>query len=748
MPEFKITIRTGNQHYHIAYINDKTMQGTTSESKGHSHQIVFTSPPPLTYIDQMTGIPQQEVLPPKWIVYPAGKDSHTHELTDYIPKETKKNFSEKEDYDTTIRLYKEWKELEREARVAGLQSEGYYDGTGQWDNKTKEELIKKERAAETVNKLEHNIDLLSGYQRQNRTEPQPLPTEEGDQRGADILKYVFKNIDDLCDYQREKTKVFEDEAIVGRGVLHKGLDFDKDIKGRIIISRFPWYNCAFGPHSKDDLSDCEGIVKEERYSKGKIKELYPNAFPDMSPTQPETEFSAANAKTEDGNTSHGMVTMSTTGDLSDDTDDVASKDYLVIECQRKIYRRVFVLANDDGFVYNAEGWAEVDIKSAKSIDGFHVITRNPYSIRLTKVIETKPIVLERDYVDWDTFDLFPVYAKKRSSPVGKVRFWGKIEGGKGLQNLINKTYSQFIDILNKMAAYGWFYDSNTFDTNMDKKIFLASSTSPGFIAKIANTEHPPRKEEGVKFPVELVNAIAIFNDNMREIMSINLELMGNADKNTSGVAMRQKITQQLLGNDYLYDNLSMTEKILWKSVIKDIQKIYTPERILRIIINQSQKSKEPLKIGGRNLVIPGRSQSQAQQQVQGLVPQNGQQPMPSQQDSNDQITLQEVTELLSTLDFAYYDVTIGESPASPSAMMSIFSFLLEMAGKGMQAPVSSFLKFAPIPQAVKDEILEQVKQQQTIEAQKDQMKYGTEIKKSMIAQQGKMMDRRQGGQQQ
>ena len=103
--------------------------------------------------------------------------------------------------------------------------------------------------------------------------------------------------------------------------------------------------------------------------------------------------------------------------------------------------------------------------------------------------------------------------------------------------------------------------------------------------------------------------------------------------------------------------------------------------------------------------------------------------------------------LLDTVDFSDYDVTIGESPASPSAMMSTFSLLLEMGGKGLMAPAEALLKVAPIPQSVKDTILESIKQQQAVEQQKDQMKYGTEIKKSVIAQQGKMMSNRmkQGG---
>ena len=88
-----------------------------------------------------------------------------------------------------------------------------------------------ERAALTINEIEPKIDLLSGYQRQNRTDFKFMPVEEGDQRVADILNVVVKNITDQCQYPHEETLVFEDMAIRGRGCFNIYVSNEKNILG-------------------------------------------------------------------------------------------------------------------------------------------------------------------------------------------------------------------------------------------------------------------------------------------------------------------------------------------------------------------------------------------------------------------------------------------------------------------------------------------------------------------------------------
>lgn len=655
MAELLKTTKTGQgraSHYHIAYLDDN-LQGKLSISAAkHTHDVVYRP----SEIGEEGG---------SFIIYPA-EDGHTHELVGYditLPKEEKE-----EDSQIVTDLLAEFtdaKKREEASRNAGYESEDMY-ANKHWDAAKKKELEGKDRAAITVNKIEQKLDNLSGYQRQNRMDIKYLPTENGDGIVADILNIVSKNCLDSCHYQREKTKVFDDAVLVGRGLFNIYEDFDRDIYGKIIIERFKWDECFFAVHEKEDLSDSDWIIKTKWYSKAKVKETFPEEFEKLSP-----EIKV---------------------DERVDVQDLYSGDnYRLFERWKKVYKRVFILVNpEDGFSYNAAGWKKEDMNAVKDM-GFKIIPRVVHKMRITKVISS--VLISDEYIEEESedFPIIPLYAKFRND-----KFWGKVEGVKDLNRLINKAYSQFVDIINKVANYGWFYDSETFPNKKALAKWIDNASSPGFNQEVSDTNKLPPKAEGVKFPAELVQAIAMFSNDMREVMNINLEMLGENITGQSGVAVRQKIAQQLLGNDFIFDNLSFAEAKIGKILVKKIQKLYTPEKILRIIKNQSIK--EDVEIAG--------------------------QPLESYNEDD-------ILRLLQTSDLAEYDVIVSESANSPSVMMGNFLLLMELAGKGVDIPPQAIIEYAPIPN--KEKILRMIAEQMQIQQERDNQKYNTEIQKTLIS---------------
>ena len=713
----------GRGHYHIVYISERG--GMISTNQGHTHGM-----------ELVQGNPQQTDLNPEspaygsiiaeatqsfWRVFPA--EDHTHELIEHIPQITQKKEKERDIVKQIINLYAQAKKNEEYAISEAMDAEEMYEHK-QWKQQDKDTLESQDRAAVTINKCEEKMDNLSGYQRQNRTDIKFLPTEEGDQRVADILNIVVKNITEQCYFPREETKVFDDSGITGRGLFNIYPDYDIDIHGKIVVEKFPWDECHFGPHEKEDLSDCDYLVKTKWFPLSKLKEMYPDKAGKLTPENREMEQSTK-GDSEDWDTTHGKTTITAGDDLVDKT----NKQYKMLECWRKVYRNVNLLINSqDGFVFSADGWNDRDVKMAMTIPGFRAIPRLVYDMRVTKVISQ--VMLEDYYPDlaYNDFYIVPLYAKKR-----KNNFWGKIKGAKDIQKLINKAYSQFVDILNKMSAYGWFYDDETFPNRNEEAKFKRNASSPGFTQKVGNVAKPPQKVEGVKFPDQIIGAIQLLSTDMREIMNINLEMMGMGGQSQSGIAIRQKIVQQLLGNDFLFDNLSFAKQKLGKIIVAMIQKMYSPERLLRIVLNQNMR--ESVTIGGASIDTPQARQKQMQQMEnqQRSQVQNPQQINPQQMERF--ITQQEIVNLLQNEDITKYDVITAESPASPSAMLSNFMFLLEIAGRGVPIPPTALFKFAPIPD--KEKILAEIERQAQADFQRETMKYDTEIQKSLIAQQGK-----------
>ena len=206
------TVRKGNGHKHIVYTNDRTGKGFTSISKGHSHVMRFE-------VDQKPTM-GGEMVPlgtGRWILEPA--DGHTHDIIPIMPVEIKKKENDEDIVSECLRLYRYARDLEKPARIQGRESLKFYEGE-QWDDSVVTQLEKEKRACLTINQIESKIDLLSGYQRQNRTDIKYMPVEDGDQRVSEITDIITKNILENCNFRFEETDVFDDMTIVGRGLFN------------------------------------------------------------------------------------------------------------------------------------------------------------------------------------------------------------------------------------------------------------------------------------------------------------------------------------------------------------------------------------------------------------------------------------------------------------------------------------------------------------------------------------------------
>lgn len=676
------------KHTHVAYLNRNTRSGATSLDKGHSHVITYQQPTPPQIGPDGAMLPDS---PGGYMLEPA-TDGHSHSIAVAIqPKESKKSDTGKKLAEKCRHLFLAARELEADFRKNGEEAEDFYYGE-QWKKEDKGKLEGEDRAALTFNEIEAKIDLLSGYQRQNRFDIKFFPTEEGDARVADILSLVSKNIDEQCKADHEETKVFEDAMLPGRGVFHEFIDYDEDPRGTIKSERFPWPDVWFGEHEKEDLSDCEHAHKARWFSKAKLKQLWPDKADDI-----DVYFDIY-----DKGSSHTQYPVNQYDHATDkvpvfaadpDFINMARKEMRVFETTFKEYERVTVLVNaQDDLYFSASGWESKDITAVKTIPGFSTIPRNVTRFRV--VSWACGTLLEDSYSDLDDFSLVPVYAKKR----GK-RIWGKVKAAIDPQKEINKRRSQVTDILNKVATYGYFYDDDTFPDEKEAAKFKKNVTKPGFTQKVTSVDRKPVKEEGVKFPGEIVNMITLDSNMMREILNINMEMQGtDGGGNLSGVAIAQKKHSGLVGNEFLFDNLSFSKWKRGRLRIKMIQKIYTPERILRLIENQA--AKQEVNIAG----VPWA-----------------------------EIDRQEIMRLLTDSDLSKYDVVVGESAYSPTMRLANFAMFAELAAKGAQLPPQMLIELSPLPQVEKEKALQQIAaQMQQMQAQ-EQQKFDTELQKTLIA---------------
>jgi len=688
------------KHSHIAYLSPSG-EGQSSMDGGHSHSIVLQQSMQET-IDPQTGMPVMVPVSGGLVVSPAGVDGHSHDLLDEITAEDKKPSEKDEDVVSTVKaLFKAAKEDECDSREEAEESEKFYrGGKDQWEESDRNDLQAEKRPALTFNEIEAKIDLLSGYQRQNRLDIRYFPTEEGDARVADILTAVVKNINEQCNFDHKETKAFEDEMIVGRGLLHTYIDYDDDIRGTIKTERFPWMDAYFGPHEEEDLSDCEHVSKARWFSKAKCKQMWPEKAKNIEQTFDLYDDDKRLKGYPSDQYEHPDKQVEIAGGADPDYVNIARKEIRVIETTYKEYAQVTVLAVPEDDVYlPAKGWDSKDIAAAKTIPNITAIPRKVTRFRVSTI--GGDILLDDFYSDLEDFAITPIYAKKRGN-----FWWGKIKAVKDPQREINKRRSVMADIMNRMNGYGRYYDDQTFPDAKEEKNFKKNVAKAGFVQKITDAQRPPHKEDGTRFPAELANSIALDSQKIRDIMNVNVAMMGQ-DTGSSGVALARSERQGVIGNEFLFDNLSLAKRRLGRLYIPLIQKVYTPERIMRLILNRMQKT--PVEIGGKKF--------------------DDKNPM-------DPVTQSAIMQLLETTDLGKHDVVVGEMKMSPTMQLAYFSMFSEMAGKGAPIPPSLIIKLSPLPDKEKQEALQAIEQQQQQSAAQEKAKFDTEIQKTLIAKQG------------
>lgn len=702
MARLLVAAKKGSRgHKHTIYLPDDK-NGMTTVNNGHSHEVrteenIIAAFNPAEQIDPMR--PTQALMrETKLVVLPAA-DGHTHDIK-LLEADSVEAIEKEEENDIVEMLYKMRKkaqEFDSESREAALDDERYLT-EDQWAHGDRAEMEKTQRPALTANTAQSKLKSLEGYQRNNRTDLKFYPVEDGDTKATDIYNELAKVTLERINYWQEETEAFRSAIAVGLGVLYGYVDYEDDIKGFPKITFIDWKKVFFGPHYRKDCSDMEYFTIEDAYSIEKIKSMYPEKADEIQ--------SMLSEKSSKDSIDINSDWMSDNSYWDPTTIDDLNKTIRVVELQRYEYDTQYIFVDKANVenVLNITGMSKADRDNLETLPDIKIVPKSNRKIRMIKVAGR--ILLYDGYPETLTnkFTLWPLYAEKdRNKWRGKIRFI------KDLCKANNKYLSVGTDILNKMNAYLWFISEDMFDTAQDMEEFKKNASKPGYVAKILRGDNLPKREQGVKYPGEIQNAMQ-FNFQMIDyIMNVNPELMGQRSTADSGVQELERKKAALLGNEYLFDNLSMVKKEIGRWLLHVFHKVYGPERIMRIINNYNQRV--PVKVGGQPY---------------------------------EKVSQQEIMQIISNDDPANYDVIISETGQSVSQKMANYVMLSELAGKGVPIPAPLLLEFAPLTDEQRQKAMDYVNQEMQMRQAQEQAKQQTEIDKTRIAAMSKAMKPIQG----
>lgn len=685
-------VLVGNvEHQHVAYMDDEAGKIKVSVEANHDHPIEWVD----AEEDEMGNI----VSPGRYVVTPDPVDGHTHGLEDLKFTYPKPKEKPEDRIADCYSLAKSALECDQESLDLAEESDEFYDGSGQWEDTQRSYLEGLKRACLTLNFTQKEIDVLVGYARQQQTEWRFMPIGGGDQITADIFNYLTKHVADQSNFEMEDIDTFEDAAIGGRGNYNIYVDFSQDMRGDLKIENFPRNQVYYGPHQKKDAGDCEYLFKQKMVSLGKLKQIAPKKWKEIAQDLDSLGSGLENVKKTSESTGDKYSNSDTRWDASLTTVhgvlplvDVAKKEYRIGEIWQKVYLEVPVAGiPEDDFYLALWGWKSDDIKSVKAIEGAGVLKRVIQKMRVTR-FGGKVIIVDENPADLpvDDFYTVPLYAKKKGN-----KFWGKVEAVKDPQREVNYRRSQMIDIGNKMIAYGYFSDPDTFIDKTEEERFEEISSSPGFHSKLNSTDRPPVQVEGIKFPSELAQMSQLAAEDITSLMNIQVIPEG---ANDSGKKLMQMQQQKLLGNEFLFDNHILAKKKIGRLLIPLIQKYYKT-RAYRILLDK-HKPNEAVMLGGQSL---------------------------------DEFTEEDIQEALENADAVKYDLAVSEVSASPTQRALVLSMFTELMQAGQQIPFDSYMKFTDLPESEKNKVIESYNAQQAAAAQAADGKQSAEVEKVMMS---------------
>jgi hypothetical protein len=642
-----------------------------------------------------------------WQIQPSGDDHHQHELSeeqiDNEMPDTPKEDAPDDAANVCLKLYKSDLQYEADNLNTAAESEEmcWFD---QWESGTTQVMRSKDRAVLHINVMQAKVAMLSGYERQNPTEPKYIPLEGGNQLAADVYTQVMKQVsaDNMLD--AEKHQVFYDELVPGRGVMDVSVDYDANPEGRIVIERYPWQDILFGPHEKLDLSDLEHLHKCKWFSIAKLKEYFPGheeqvmslmtdqtagSEVQLKPTFFQRFFGRQYVMSEDAHKNAMVIT-------DPEIIDIARKEIKIVETWRKEYVKTFFLVSEkDSFHQNITNWSKEDRESADSLaENAGLIIEERSGARMRITLFAGKILLDDYYPNLPCadFQCAVAYAIKRGN-----RWNGWAHYLKDPQREFNKRRSQMTDIINGVG-YGWLVDKRTFVSTTERENFKKNATGGRFVAEVNDTMHPPVRVDGGKFP----NEIAMLEELQLKSMDLVTNLPDIPQNVNSGREVVEFRRSGLIGNEYLFNNLDIMEQRIWRICLPLINHVMTPQRILKIVQDRAMR---------QQIVLNGQS-------VQGQIPDD---------------LKEQIREMLNSVNVSNYDVSVEISPWAPSVREANFRDLSSLRQQGCNIPESTLISMSGLPEQLKKQALQESSQAAQAAQQNELNKQRVEVVKTQIA---------------
>tara|TARA_R100000664_G_scaffold27307_1_gene37896 strand:+ start:3721 stop:5913 length:2193 start_codon:yes stop_codon:yes gene_type:complete len=163
-------------------------------------------------------------------------------------------------------------------RSEAKRAEKFYAGD-QWDSESESILRQQSKPALVYNRCAPLINVVRGYEVQNRQRMVLVPRDPLDSDTAagvsDLATSAYEWALERCNGDHERSMTFRDALIRGVGWSQHVMDFQEDTQGKYCLRRIDGYQMWYDPSSREqNLSDANWVAREMRMSFEEIEKRF------------------------------------------------------------------------------------------------------------------------------------------------------------------------------------------------------------------------------------------------------------------------------------------------------------------------------------------------------------------------------------------------------------------------------------------------------------------------------------------
>ncbi|PKP62209.1 hypothetical protein CVT91_00015 [Candidatus Atribacteria bacterium HGW-Atribacteria-1] len=472
----------------------------------------------------------------------------------------------------------------------------YKGGDGQWDAADIIALNQKGRPHLSINMILPTINLITGYERQNRLDTRVYPKRGGNRIIAEILTSLTKHVEDTSNGIYERSMMFLDGIVARKGWIGMDIIYDNQdpFNGEIQVIRKNPFDITEDRNCQNyDLNKGGKYIIESYWTD---KEMAVLTFPKCKKEIDKMKYDDLDSRDvyhipgDPKNPDKFKCRMRETW--------WKSYEKAVYLCDRLTLERKRVAKSNIPIMQRI---LEIDRRQAEDEGRAERYTVREVVIPVLNCTTTMgDIELEHVVRPYGEMSLFPLM---RFTPYWiNGDMFGVVDNLISPQQEKNKRRSQALHLVNTSANSGFF---NPEEGGADKDELEMFGSKPGVV--ITYKSKQPTKIEPTPLSDAHIKLEMLASNDIKEISSIGDNLRGLANKQESGVLDRQRQTQGLIGTEVIFDNYKLTHRIYAETMTELIRtgQTFSTQEVLAIAgdekidanIDQIMDALQSIKVG-------------------------------------------------------------------------------------------------------------------------------------------------------